>query len=293
MVAKYQERMKAKGFLPYHLDTLPAKFMQIAKEELGETDEIRRSALEQFRKRILDENKLKCPTDDDYLIQFLRARKYDVDKALCLLNNYFNLITSHPEIFENMDKEKVDKLTRSNLFYILPFRDNDGCLVLVLKIENWDPDDINAQVFCCTAGAIFFCLNIYPVSQICGVRVIFDAKNYSFKQMRPFVPRYLSLLAKALRNSLPIRFKGFHIVNEGILFRYAWTLLRLLLSDKIRNRVYFHGDKKEEIKKYIPKEIIPREYGGDLNNYNDDDWMTKELDKFYDRFLMQVKSCFE
>ncbi|GFS61123.1 alpha-tocopherol transfer protein-like [Trichonephila clavipes] len=293
MVAKYDDRMKAKGFLPYHLDTLPAKFMQIAKEELGETDEIRRSALTQFRKRIIDENKLKCPTDDDYLIQFLRARKYDVDKALSLLNNYFNLITSHPEIYDKMVKEKLKKSTSSNFFNILPFRDNDGCVVIVIKIENWDSDDIDVQVLFCTVAAILFCLNIYPVSQICGAHVIFDAKNYSLKQMRCFVPRYLPLIAKALSNSLPIRFKSIHIVNEGIIFRYAWTFLRFLLSEKIRNRVYFHGEKMEEIKNYIPKEIIPREYGGDLNNYNENDWMTKEVDKFYDRYFMLLKSCFE
>ncbi|GFU27126.1 uncharacterized protein TNCV_4651531 [Trichonephila clavipes] len=57
MASNYKEMMKAKGFLPYHLDTLPDKFIQIAKEELGETNEIRGPALEQFRKRILAQKK--------------------------------------------------------------------------------------------------------------------------------------------------------------------------------------------------------------------------------------------
>ncbi|GFR08855.1 hypothetical protein TNCT_708771 [Trichonephila clavata] len=55
MDEKYEEMMKAKGFLLYNLDTLPAKFMQMAKEELGETEEVRRSTLERFRKCILGE----------------------------------------------------------------------------------------------------------------------------------------------------------------------------------------------------------------------------------------------
>ncbi|GFY80178.1 alpha-tocopherol transfer protein-like [Trichonephila inaurata madagascariensis] len=135
MATKYEEMMKAKGFLPHHLDTLPAKFIQIAKEELGETDEIRGQALEKFRKCILSDKNLKCPTNDEFLIQFLRARKYDVDKAMGLLHNYFNLIASHPEIFDKLDKEKMDKLTSSDFINILPFRDNDGCLVLTVKIS--------------------------------------------------------------------------------------------------------------------------------------------------------------
>ncbi|GFY55852.1 alpha-tocopherol transfer protein-like [Trichonephila inaurata madagascariensis] len=336
MATKYEERMKAKGFLSYHLDTLPAKFIQKAKEELGETDEIRQSALEQFRKRILEkvrdllnlkscsyatqlieiatvtlitipeylwqqtlcmhgwsyDNMLKYPTDDEFLIQFLRARKYDVDKAMGLLNNYLNLITSHPDFLNNVDKEKMDKLT-SDLFNVLPYRDNDGCLVVIFKIENWDSDDINEQVLFCTIGAILFCLSIHPANQICGIRLIYDAKNYSFKQMRCFVPKYLPLVAKALRNSLPIRFKDIHVVNEGIVFHCVWTFLSLLLSVKIRNRFYIHGNNTGKLQKHIPKEIIPREYGGDLINYNDDDWLKKEVDKFYDRFLMMVKSYFE
>ncbi|GFS65887.1 alpha-tocopherol transfer protein-like [Trichonephila inaurata madagascariensis] len=134
MAAKYEERMKAKGFLPYNLDTVPTKFIRKAKEELGETDEKRRSSLEQFRKRILGDKKLKCPTDDEFLIQFLRARKYDVDKTMGLLHNYFDLLISYPDFFDNMDKEKIYKLARSGFVKGLPFRDNDGCLILVLKM---------------------------------------------------------------------------------------------------------------------------------------------------------------
>ncbi|GFY72780.1 alpha-tocopherol transfer protein-like [Trichonephila inaurata madagascariensis] len=134
MAANYEEMMKAKGFLPYHLDTLPAKFIQIAKAELGETDEIRRVTLEKFRKRILDDKKLKCLTDDKFLIQFLRVRKYDVNKAMGLIHNYFNLITSYPHFFEALDKEKMYKLASSNFFNILPYRDNEGGLVITIKM---------------------------------------------------------------------------------------------------------------------------------------------------------------
>ncbi|GFY61935.1 alpha-tocopherol transfer protein-like [Trichonephila inaurata madagascariensis] len=292
MASKYEEMMKAKGFLPYHLEKLPDKFIQIAKEELGETDEIRGPALEQFRKRILEDKKLKCPTNDEFLIQFLRARKYDVDKAMGLLRNYFNLLSSHPEIFDNLDKEKMDKLTCSDVFNILPFRNNDGCLLLTIKIKNWDSDDIDVEVLFCTAAAILFSLVNYPANQICGARVLYDVKNYSFKQMRTFIPKHLTFVIKALRNNLPIRFKSIHLINEGNVYHYAWQFLRLFVSEKIKSRIYMHGDTKEEIQKYIPKEVLPPEFGGDLINYNDDDWLTKEVEKIYDEFLKMMKTFY-
>ncbi|GFS36864.1 alpha-tocopherol transfer protein-like [Trichonephila inaurata madagascariensis] len=261
MAAKYEEMMKAKGFLPY----------------------------QKFRKRILGDKKLRSPTDDEFLIQYLRAKKYDVDKAMGLLHNYFKLVTSYPEIFDKLDKEKMDKLTNCNLYNVHPFRDNDGCLVLTFKIQNWDSDDISVQVFFSALAAVVFCLMIYPPNQICGVRLIYDAKNYSFKQMRSLT-RYLPLVAKAIRNCLPVRFKSIHIVNGGVVFDYAWPFFRLLLSEKVKNRIYVHGDKTEEIQKHIPKDLIPCEYGGDLINYNENDWLTKEVDKFYDGFLEMIKT---
>lgn len=291
MAAKYEETMKAKGFFPYYMDDLPPKLIQKAKDELGETDEVRRSALEQFRKCILADKKLKCPTDDEFLITFLRARKYNVDNAMSLIKNFFNLITSHPE-FYNLDKEKMDKLTSDKFISILPFRDTDGCLILINKMENWDPDEVNVQVLFCVITALIFCLEKSPANQISGVRLIFDAKKYTFKQLRCFVPRYITLISTALRNCLPIRFKGIHIVNEAVVFRYAWSIMKLVLSEKIKNRIYFHGENKKDIQKYIPKEILPLEYDGDYTNYNEGDWLTKELDKTYEWFSMMIKACF-
>ncbi|GFY55811.1 hypothetical protein TNIN_199141 [Trichonephila inaurata madagascariensis] len=83
--------------------------------------------------------------------------------------------------------------------------------------------------------------------------------------MRCFVPRYVPLIAKILRAP------PFGENKKQI--SYPWR-------------------QKGGNTKIYSKEIIPREYGGDLNNYNEEDWLTKEVDKFYDRFLMLIKSCF-
>ncbi|GFQ84023.1 alpha-tocopherol transfer protein-like [Trichonephila clavata] len=237
-----------------------------------------------------EDKKLKCLTDDKFLIQFLRVRKYDVDKAMELLHNYFDLITSYPHLFETPNKEKMDKLACSNFANLHPFRDHDGCLVLTIKMENWDPDEINVQNLFCLAMALFFSLEIYPANHICGIRVIFDAKNYSLKHLRSLVPRYIPLIAKALRNCLPVRFKSIHVVNEASIFRYAWSILKIALSEKIKSRIFLHGDNMEDVHKFIPKEVLTCEYGGDCTSYNGG--VIKEVDKIYDRFSMMIKTFF-
>ncbi|GFY66945.1 alpha-tocopherol transfer protein-like [Trichonephila inaurata madagascariensis] len=80
--------------------------------------------------------------------------------------------------------------------------------------------------------------------------------------MRCFVPRYVPLIAKILRNSLPIRFKGIHIVNEGIVFRYAWAFFRHLLSEKIKNRQFKCIKLKQQLKQRL--------YEHNVTNLNSD-----------------------
>ncbi|GFR16482.1 alpha-tocopherol transfer protein-like [Trichonephila clavata] len=184
----------------------------------------------------------------------------------------------------------MDKLASSNFVNLLPFRDNDGCLVITIKMEKWDPDDINVQVLFCLATAVVSCLENYPAFQICGIRVIFDAKNYSLKHLRSLVPRYIPLIAKALRNCLPVRFKSIHVVNEANIFHHVWSILKIVLSEKIKSRIFFHGHNMQDVHKFIPKEVLTYEYAGDCTSYNGG--VIKEVDKIYDRFSMMIKTFF-
>ncbi|GBM15451.1 hypothetical protein AVEN_142114-1 [Araneus ventricosus] len=134
MAARYHEIMKTKNFLPFTLDHLTPKMVQKAKDELKETDEIRRPAIEQLRKLVLTEKNLKCPTNDEYLIQFLRARKFDVKKAFTLLQTKYQVKKAYPEIYDDIDVNELRKVISAGIFYSFPYRDEDGCAVIVLQL---------------------------------------------------------------------------------------------------------------------------------------------------------------
>ncbi|GFT78175.1 alpha-tocopherol transfer protein-like, partial [Nephila pilipes] len=172
MALKYEEMMKEKGFLDYAVDCKHPQIKQRAKDELGETDEVRRRTLEQFRKMVLADKKLDCLTDDEFLLMFLRARKYNEKRAIDLLRSFFHTISSHPEIFNKLDKEKIYKLTGSKVISALPFRDNEGCLILIGKIGLWDVDEFSEQVLFSTALILYLCAVNFEATQVTGVRVI-------------------------------------------------------------------------------------------------------------------------
>ncbi|GIY40768.1 retinaldehyde-binding protein 1 [Caerostris extrusa] len=229
MTSNYDEEMAMKNFLPFHVKCLPQRLIQKAEEELKETDEIRSPSLDKMRALILAEKKLKCPMEDEYLIQFLRARKFDVKKAFNLLQNNCQIKKSYPEL------------------------DEEGCVVLVLQLGKWKVEETNI-VFALTAlVCILMMMMEEPATQICGVQVLTDLKGFSLKQMKSFTPRYISLISKGLRNSLPIRFKGIHFFNESPIFQYIWSLLRMVLTEKIKNRIHFHGDNQKVCKNLFLK----------------------------------------
>ncbi|PRD24078.1 UNVERIFIED_CONTAM: hypothetical protein NCL1_44724 [Trichonephila clavipes] len=83
---------------------------------------------------------------------------------------------------------------------------------------NWNSDDIDVETLFCTLAAILFSLVNYPVNQISGARVIYDAKNSLFKQMRAFIPKYLTFITKALRSLYPLTFCK--KIESNFLFRF-------------------------------------------------------------------------
>ena len=52
---------------------------------------------------------LHCPTDDAFILMFLRARKFDYDRAYDLICNYYTIRAKNKDIFD----VSLDRLTIS------------------------------------------------------------------------------------------------------------------------------------------------------------------------------------
>ncbi|KAF8778813.1 retinaldehyde-binding protein 1-like [Argiope bruennichi] len=286
MTSKYDDMMKGKNYLPYNIDYMPPKIRQKAKDELKETDEIVAPSLEKMRELIRGEKRFKCPMNDEFLIQFLRARKFDVKKAFALLQSMFEVKKSYSDMYDQADMDALRKVVAAGPGYCFPYRDPDGCVVLVLQLNKWNPDESSISIGLTALTALLLSIVENPVTQVCGVRVLVDVKGFTLRQMRSVTPRYIHLLSRALRNCFPIRFKGIHFFNESTIFQYVWSVLKIVLTEKIRKRVHFHGDNQKSLHKLIPKEILNAEYGGDNICYDGGEWSTEEINKYAPTFQM-------
>ncbi|XP_042909018.1 alpha-tocopherol transfer protein-like [Parasteatoda tepidariorum] len=268
MERSYDNRMAANGFLPYKMGYLTDWMTKKPEEELNETEENRAQALAELRKLIAKERNLAIWTDDSHLLQFLRARKFDPERAMELVRNLYAMFKDNPDIYPMLlDTSIANTVCGTNVGGAFPYRHKDGGVVIFMRAANWDPDQIPIQLAVLSLTALLLSLLEDPATQVCGVHVVYGGE-YKLSHLRVISVRYIRLISRIIRNTMPIRFNAIHIVNESPILRYVFNIFKIFLSEKIMTRIHFHGNNMNQLHEYIPKEILPPEYGGNNINYS-------------------------
>ena len=78
--------------------------------------------------------------DGKFLLRFLRARKFDIERAFQLYLNYHKYRKKHAHMLENFNAESVKDLLKCGLFKVLDNRLNDGTKVLCIYPARYDID---------------------------------------------------------------------------------------------------------------------------------------------------------
>uniref|UniRef100_A0A1B0CFN1 CRAL/TRIO N-terminal domain-containing protein n=1 Tax=Lutzomyia longipalpis TaxID=7200 RepID=A0A1B0CFN1_LUTLO len=97
-------------------------FKKKAFEELREDDKIRTQALAQFREWIEKHPKIKrCRMDTNFLLRFLRTKKFSVPDAVELLKNYLTMRKLFPQFFDglSLDDPVIKHLLTSGCIELL------------------------------------------------------------------------------------------------------------------------------------------------------------------------------
>ncbi|GFY54918.1 clavesin-2 [Trichonephila inaurata madagascariensis] len=126
--------ISSEGLYPFRAFSIPDKFKQKAKDELFETDENRDTAIQRLRELVTDDTDLGCRVTDDFLLKFLRARKFNIPKAFNLVKKHMSFKKKNQDIFTDMDFEVLSKLIKQKVFSFLPYRCKDGSAVFLVHL---------------------------------------------------------------------------------------------------------------------------------------------------------------
>lgn len=104
----------------------------------------------------------------------------------------------------------------------------------------------------------------FPRLQVHGAVVIFDMDGLSLSQTWQFTPPFAKRIVDWLQDSVPLRIKGIHIVNQPKIFNIVFALFKPFLREKLRKRIIFHGSDRDSLHVHISPKCLPLAYGGTI-----------------------------
>ena len=203
-------------------------------------------------------------SDDYFLIRFLRAKKYNHEKALKTLQNYHKSRRESPEIFDKIKNPVLLKpFLDQGFLYILPGKAKDGSAVLLQRsklMKNFNEQDMDAM-------AAFGILSMEKLLedesvQIRGVSSIRDYEGFNLSLILSIPLPRMKVMSKFWQDAMPMRYKASHILNESSVYSAVMAVFKPFMKQKMLDRIQTHGNRFEELQEYIDVEFLPPYLGG-------------------------------
>ncbi|CAH0703717.1 unnamed protein product [Spodoptera exigua] len=243
---------------------LSADTQKVAEDELRETENSRSQALAALRSWMEQNPKfMAIRMDANYLLRFLRAKKFSVPMAQEAIERYILLRQSWGIAFNQLDYKLPVMMELIDLGYIFvsPFKDKLGRRVVIYRPGVFDPYKYTNQDMCRVMGICYETLLEDEENQVRGVVHYADGSGVSFPHLTLFTPKEAVRIVKNGERTLPMRHKEIYGVNVHPTVKFALDFGMGLISEKIKKRVKLYSA-VEDVE--IDKSLLPKEYGGTM-----------------------------
>ncbi|KAI4465977.1 alpha-tocopherol transfer protein-related [Holotrichia oblita] len=268
---------------------LEEEWQNRAEEELNETSVRRKQELLALKILIAKDYNIDIPEEDDFLLRFLRARKFDSKKAFEMIQRYYLMKLKCPDLFRCPLPSESESVFELQAQYMLSSRDQFGRRVYIIRVDNFDSSRASIDEIFRTNVLALENMAREVETQIAGLVVVLDMSGLALNHAKFFTPYYAKKTVQLVQETFPLRFKGFHIINEPFYFDAIMAVLKPFLKDKMKKRVYLHGSDITSLHAFIGPEVLPVEYGGTAGSFDNKSWYLdllaeEEYFKNIDRF---------
>ncbi|KAM9183358.1 tyrosine-protein phosphatase non-receptor type 9 isoform 2-T2 [Dugong dugon] len=192
------------------------------------------------------------PLSWNVAVKFLMARKFDVLRAIELFHSYRETRRKEGIVKLKPHEEPLRSEILSGKFTILNVRDPTGASIALFTARLHHPHKSVQHV---VLQALFYLLDRAVDSfetQRNGLVFIYDmgGSNYANFEL-DLGKKVLNLL----KGAFPARLKKVLIVGAPIWFRVPYSIISLLLKDKVRERIQIL--KTSEVTQHLPRECLP------------------------------------
>ncbi|KAJ9577123.1 hypothetical protein L9F63_006295 [Diploptera punctata] len=271
------------------LDTLSFKdeVARVANLELREDKTTREQALQQFREWIEKNSDIcNCWTDDNFLLRFLRVKKFSLPMAQQVLLKYINLRQTFSHLLYNLDylDPNINELLSNGYIYVSPFRDSNGRRVILYNIDKFDPHKYKSVDMAKVHMITYEVLMDDEDSQVMGFTHVGNILQGSPAHATIWSPTEFTTVVRWGEQSLPMRHKEVHLINVPAPLRYMYDIISSILTEKMRSRFKIH-ESVESLNKGVNPKVLPKELGGTMPMAEMIELWKKELAAKRDRIL--------
>ncbi|XP_018329677.1 clavesin-1 isoform X3 [Agrilus planipennis] len=263
---------------PFELELGPLspEAKELALKELRETPEIVQKAIEELRELLKNDDTIYFRDDDEFLLIFLRPCKFYAKSAYELMKRIADFKENNKALLDNLlPEDEKDAFVNHNVVNVLKDRDHKGRRVLIVNCGGtWNTSKVTAdQLF-----RLFYLIHeaaiLEPETQVRGVVVIMDFEGLSYKQVAALSITFSMRLLSFIQQAMPLRLKEVHMVKQPFIFKAVWSMFKPFIKEKLKSRMYFHGDKMPSLHQHLAPSHLPKNYGGELPeiDYTGNDW---------------------
>ncbi|KAI1900938.1 hypothetical protein AGOR_G00054980 [Albula goreensis] len=248
---------------------------------VGDLSPKQAEALAQFRERVQDILPQLPAQHDHFLLRWLRARNFNVQKAEAMLRKHLEF-RKHMKADMITTDWKPPEVIEKHLSGGMCGYDREGSPIWYDVIGPVDPkglmlsaskqDFIKSKVRDCEMLQKECDLQTAKLGkQVESITMIYDCEGLGLKHLyKPAIETYGEVLTMFEEN-YPEGLKRLFVIKAPKLFPVAYNLVKHFLSENTRSKIIVLGANWEEVlKKYIEPEQLPAIYGGTLTDPDGD-----------------------
>ncbi|KAF5297766.1 hypothetical protein FQR65_LT09940 [Abscondita terminalis] len=241
-----------------------------AREEVNEVPEKKEQDVKHITDWLLSQPYLNPRTDREWILNYLRGCKFNVQKTKEKLKYLYATKPITPELYSNRDPLQPELQQILNKCIILPHSTKNEELMIV----RWDDSDVSklSLVNLFKLAFMFMELTLMESSSylIYGYHLMIDFKGFPLSYVRQVSPLFVKKTVYMLVKAYPTRIKGIYLFNTSWFFPILFGMCKPFLSNKILQRVKIYDNfDLAELTKYVSIENVPKEYGGKSESVSD------------------------
>ncbi|KAI4454616.1 alpha-tocopherol transfer protein-related [Holotrichia oblita] len=203
------------------------------------------------------------------IILFLHSCYYRIEPTKTCIESFYTAKSHCPDFFTNRDPVKYEnEIFQTFLIAPLQKKTRAGYQIIFCKFIN---TDVNKFVFSNAIKTLDMVtvLMLHQLGTAPGYVILGDLSGISFGHITKLTPTQLSKFFFYLQEALPIRLKGFLLINIPSFIDKLMALIKPFMKNDLLNCLELYNNNFDGLYKTIPKDCLPNEYGGEAGTIDE------------------------